>query len=80
MVVSFSVRFATRVRVPRRAKTKNVTAGAKAPVMVTSVIKLHRAICKILKFRSRQLLGAAREIFGVNTIGFDQNAPAGRSR
>ena len=60
VVVSFSVMFAARVRVPRRAKTKNVTAGAKAPVMATSAIKLHKAICKILKFRSWQLSRAAQ--------------------
>ena len=46
-VVSFSAILAIKVRVLHRAKVKNVTAGAKALVIVTTAIKLHRAICKI---------------------------------
>ncbi len=47
-LVSFRAISAIKVRVPHRAKIRNVIAGAKVLVRTTSATKLHRAICKIL--------------------------------
>ena len=54
-VVSFSAILAIKVRVPHRATFKNVMAGAKALVRVTTAIKLHRANVQDLKVQ----IGAA---------------------